>query len=348
MSSKELLNKVTEKIDLEESEAEEVANSIMSGSMPEILSAAFLSALKTKGESVNEISGFAKSMRSHALKVSLGDAIDTAGTGGDGYGTVNVSTISAILVSQIYPVIKHGNRAASSKSGSADLLETLGYNINVTPESAKSLFNRYKFVFLFAQLYHPAMKNVANVRKTLGIRTIFNILGPLTNPAGIKKQIIGVFSKTYLEKIITAGLSLGYERLLLVHGEPGIDEVSPCGNTYVYELKGNKIDSYTVNYSEFLKERIPIDKITVKDSKDSAIRILRAINNKDEYIKNFIKINSAFSLYVTGITKDLYDSYELSSQLFETIYSKIYEIIEGNGDISKLRSLMVEAGVNKD
>jgi anthranilate phosphoribosyltransferase len=347
MSSKDLLNKVTERLDLEESEAEEIASGIMSASIPEIVSAAFLSALKTKGESVSEISGFAKSMRSHALKVYLGDAIDTAGTGGDGYGTVNVSTISAILISQVYPVAKHGNRAASSKSGSADLLETLGYNINVTPERAKTLFDKHKFVFLFAQVYHPAMKNVANVRKTLGIRTIFNILGPLTNPAGVKKQMTGVFSKSYLEKIANAGLNLGYERLLLVHGEPGIDEVSPCGNTYVYELKGNKIDSYTVNYLEFIKEKISIDKLTVKDSKDSAIRILRAINNKDENIKNFVKMNSAFAIYTAGLTKDLYDGYELASQLFDTVYDKIYEIIEDNGDISKLKNLMVEAGVNK-
>ncbi|MBW9140329.1 MAG: anthranilate phosphoribosyltransferase [Candidatus Aramenus sp.] len=347
MSFRDILVKVTERKDLTEDEARELADLMFEGNINEIVTSAFLASLKTKGETVDEIVGFASSMRAHALKVGPLNALDTAGTGGDGLGTVNVSTISAIVVSQVYPVAKHGNRAASSKSGSADVLEAFGYNIAVPPELAEDLLKKHNFVFLFAQLYHPAMKNVANVRRTLGIRTIFNVLGPLTNPAGVKRQMTGVFSPSFMERIALAGVKLGYDRMLLVHGEPGLDEVSPCGKTYVYEVEGNKVESYAVDFSEFLKEKIPIERLTVKDSKDSAIRSLRALYGKDKEVREFIRINTAFALYASGVAKDLRDGFELSAQLMDTASRKLYEIVEGHGDVSKLKTLMAEAGISE-
>ncbi|ARM76529.1 anthranilate phosphoribosyltransferase [Acidianus manzaensis] len=346
MNFRDILNKIVERKDLTEEEAEEVSNNIMKGSLNEILTTAILVSLRTKGESSEEIAGFAKSMRNNAIRISLGSALDTAGTGGDGLGTINVSTISAILVSQKYPVAKHGNRAASSKSGSADFLETLGYNISVPPEKAVELFSKTNFVFLFAQLYHPAMKNVANVRKTLGIRTIFNLLGPLTNPALVKRQVMGIFSEDYMLKVAEAAVKLDYEKLVMVNGYPGIDEVSPLGKTTIYEISHDKVEKYTEDFTEIIKNEVKIDDLLVKNSEESAIKILRGIKGKDKAISEFIKVNSAVALYAAGLVKDYKDGYEYSSQLISSSLDKLREIISNNGDLNKFNQLMAKANVN--
>ncbi len=346
MSFKEILEKITDKQDLSVEEAEFIANSIMKGEVPELVSSAILSSLKTKGESSEEIIGFAKSMRANAIKVNLGDVVDTAGTGGDGLGTINVSTATAILLSQVCKVAKHGNRAASSKSGSADFLETIGYNINVTPDKAKELISKDNFVFLFAQLYHPAMKNVANVRKTLGIRTIFNFLGPLTNPAMARKQVTGIFSKKFMDKIANAAISLSYDKLLIIHGEPGMDEVSPLGVTTIYEIKGNSIDKYEFNFTEIIKYKPKISELLANDSKESVMKVLRAFAGKDKAVEEFIKVNSAVALYSCGAVKDFKDGYEYSSQLTSTSINKLVDIVSHNGNVNILKNFMAMADVN--
>lgn len=345
MNITELLKKITRRENLTEEEAKYIANLIMKAEIPEIVTAGFLVGLATKGESVEEIVGFAKAMRENGLHINYPDSLDTAGTGGDGFNTLNVSTAVSLLLSQIFPVAKHGNRAVSGKSGSADVLETLGYNISVKPEIAEKLIRESNFVFLFAQLYHPAMKNVANVRKTLGIRTIFNVLGPLTNPAYARYQMIGVFSKDFLPKLAEVVRRLDYERVVLYTGYPSIDEISTQGRTYVYEITKDKVTSYCVNIEDFgLKEEIPISNLVVESSLDSAVRMLKAFNGKDIEARKFIGINASMGLYLIGKVKDLKDGYELALQLMDSAIPHIKSIIEKNGDMSKFTKLVESIG----
>lgn len=343
MDYKALLSRLVDGLSLTSMEAMELADLIMQGMLPEAAVGGLLVALRMKGETPEEIAGFASSMRRHSLKVRLENALDTAGTGGDGLGTINVSTVSAILVSQVHPVAKHGNRAASSRSGSADFLEALGYNIEVPPQRAEMLFKEHGFVFLFAQLYHPSMKNVASVRKALGIRTIFNVLGPLTNPAGVKKQVLGVFSRNFMSKIASSSTLLDYERLVLLHGEPGLDEMSPSGRTFVVEVRGSKLEEYVVDSRDILKRPIGVEKLAVTNAEESAIRVLRASMGKDKDAEEFIKLNTSMVLYVAGKVKDLKDGYELSDQLLDGFPKKVREIVADNGDLSRYESLEAKA-----
>ncbi|BFH74288.1 anthranilate phosphoribosyltransferase [Sulfurisphaera javensis] len=324
-----------------EEEARNIANKIMKAEIPEIVTAGFLVGLATKGESIEEIVGFAKAMRENALHINFPSALDTAGTGGDGFNTLNVSTAVALLLSQIHPVAKHGNRAVSGKSGSADVLEAMGYNINVKPELAEKLIKETNFVFLFAQLYHPAMKNVANVRRTLGIRTIFNILGPLTNPASARYQMIGVFSRDFLHKLSEVVVKLDYDKVVLYNGFPSLDEISTQGVTYVYEVERDKVVSYEVTVEDFgLKEEVPVSKLVVEDSTHSALRMLKAFKGKDEDARKFIGINASMGLYVIRKVKDLKDGYEYALQLMDSSISHIKSIVEKNGDITKFMRLV--------
>ncbi|MEM3225549.1 MAG: anthranilate phosphoribosyltransferase [Saccharolobus sp.] len=340
MNINELLKKLSDKNDLTIEEAESLAKSIIKGEISEVLTSAILVALRMKGESIDEIVGFAKAMRELAVKIDVPNAIDTAGTGGDGLSTVNVSTIIAILLSLVNPVAKHGNRAVSGKSGSADVLESLGYNIVIPPERAKEIISRHNFVFLFAPLYHPAMKNVANVRKSLGIRTIFNLLGPLTNPAGTRYQIIGVFSKHYLDVLAQAVVKLGFDKVILVHGEPGIDEVSPSSKTFLYIISKNDIEKITIDVTDFNISPIPIERLIVNSPEDSAIKIIRALLGKDEYVEKFIRINTAIGLYLLNKVTEFRDGYEYAGYLINKSIEKLTEIISANGDLGKFKSIM--------
>ncbi|MFP3223281.1 MAG: anthranilate phosphoribosyltransferase, partial [Nitrososphaeria archaeon] len=245
MNLSEMLEMLLKGKDLSITESSEIASAIIKGELTEAQTSAILVALRAKGESPDEIAGYAISMRNSSIRVGPWyDAVDTAGTGGDGIGTFNASTASAIIISRVIRVAKHGNRGVSSRSGSADFLEALGYNIIVRPEEAENLLRNSGFVFLFAQLYHPSMKNVAPVRKALGIRTIFNMLGPLTNPAGVKRQVVGVFSTKFMVPIAEAFVKLGAENIYLVHGHPGIDEVSVSGQTSVIKVKRKGYESF--------------------------------------------------------------------------------------------------------
>lgn len=339
MDPKEVLKRLTEGVSLSQEEAKKLADLIMEGSIPEPLVAGILVALKMKGETPDEIIGFANSMRQHALKLDLRNTLDTAGTGGDGIGTINVSTATALAVSSVFPVAKHGNRAASSRSGSADFLESLGYNIQVPPEKAKDLLSRDNFVFLFAQLYHPSMKNVAPVRKVLGVRTIFNLLGPLTNPAGSERQVMGVYSLPFMRKLAEAALKLGYVKLVLVHGEPGLDEVSPQGKTYITEVTGSKVEEYTYDFSEIIGQPVPVSRLTTTDPLDSVRRVLMASMGRDEAVEKFIRINVSVALYTAGLVSDFKDGFELSEELVRKLPDRIETLVRDNGDSSKIKAI---------
>ena len=344
MNYPEILEKVLQKKDLSFEEAKEVARAIMSGSLTEAQMAGILVALRAKGETPEELAGFATAMREAALKVGpWREALDTAGTGGDKLGTFNASTAAAILASKVTKVAKHGNRSVSSKSGSADFLEALGYNIAVQPSEAESLISSSNFVFLFAQLYHPAMKNVAPVRKSLGVRTIFNLLGPLTNPAGVGRQVIGVFSHAFMDKMAEALSLLKTDFVVLVHGDPGIDEVSVSGPTTLLLVKGDSMESMKVSPEDLKVKRAEITELVVNNSEDSAIRFLRALIGKDGSVRAFIKANLAVALFAARAVRDVYDGAELADQLISEGLDTVRTVISSHGNIEKLTKLMREA-----
>jgi anthranilate phosphoribosyltransferase len=239
--------------DLSRAEAREFMNLVMNGQVPTARLAGILTALRIKGETVPEITGFAEAMRENAVTVAAGrdDLIDTCGTGGDGTGTINISTATALLAAAMgIPVAKHGNRAVSSRSGSADVLEALGVRIDLSPKEAADAINDVGIGFLFAPNLHPAMKHAMPARRELGVRTVFNVLGPLTNPAGARRQLMGVYDPALCEPICRVLAELGSHRAFVVHGAGGLDEVSPVGETRVASLSEGKVTVFTFTPEE--------------------------------------------------------------------------------------------------
>lgn len=239
--------------DLSRDEARSFMNLVMTGEVPTAQLAGILTALRIKGETVQEITGFAEAMRDNAVKVAptRGDLIDTCGTGGDGSGTFNISTATALLAAAMgIPVAKHGNRAVSSRSGSADVLEALGVRIDLTPEEAAAAIDEIGIGFLFAPNLHPAMKYAMPARRELGIRTVFNVLGPLTNPAGAGRQLLGVYDPDLCEPMCRVLAELGSDRAFVVHGAGGLDEVSPAGATRVAALAMGQVTTFEFSPQE--------------------------------------------------------------------------------------------------
>ncbi|MDP8003750.1 MAG: anthranilate phosphoribosyltransferase, partial [Caldisphaera sp.] len=268
MNLSDYLKILSDKKNLSEEEAENLADMLLENNFDETIAGSILTALKVKGESADEIIGFIKSLRKHASNLGIENAIDIVGTGGDGLSTINVSTTVSILLSNLIPVAKHGNRAASSKSGSADFLESLGYNIYIEPNNAANLLKKNNFVFLFAQLYHKSMKNVAIIRKKLGIRSIFNFIGPFANPANVKVQLVGVYPISYLDVLADAASRLNYEKIILINGEPGLDEVSPVGESFIVEVKKDKIDKYKISINDFKVNKVNISNLIVNSPEE--------------------------------------------------------------------------------
>lgn len=250
---KEAIEKLVNKQDLTFDEAKEVMNEIMSGETPDTLISAYLVALRMKGETIEEISGSAKGMRDNGTKLLHDmDVLEIVGTGGDKANTFNISTTSAFVAAAAgCKVAKHGNRGVSSKSGAADVLEALGANITVEPEKSKELLDKVGFCFLFAQKYHPAMRFVGPVRGELGLRTIFNVLGPLTNPAGASMEIIGVYEEELVEPIAKVLLNLGVKKGMVVFGQDTMDEITPSAKTTVCEIRDGETKSYEINPEDY-------------------------------------------------------------------------------------------------
>jgi len=334
MNFSEVLENLLKGKSLSVPESAEIALSLIKGELSDVQASALLVALRAKREAADEIAGFALSLRNACISVGpWPDAVDTAGTGGDRLGTFNVSTASAVIVSGSTKVAKHGNRGASSKSGSADLLEALGYNIYVQPEEVGKLLEKPGFAFLFAQQYHPAMKSITPVRRSLGIRTIFNVLGPLINPAFVRKQVIGVFSSEFMHPIAEALLSLGTENTYLVHGYPGMDEVSVSGNTKVIRVGRKRYDEFEITLDELrVREPVSLEKLTVSSSEESALKLIRALKGKDQDIRNFIRANVAVALMAAGRVSDVSDGVELAEVLVEDGYERLGQVISSHGD----------------
>src|SRR3989338_8934897 len=252
ITATEILNKLVEKKDLTVSEAREFLNGVVSGDITGVQAGAILTALRMKGESTEEIVGIVEEMRLKMLKVEAKGAVDIVGTGGDGSGTFNISTAAAFVAAGAGALVaKHGNRAASSKAGSADVLAALGVNVTLTKQQAEEVFKKAGIVFLMAPLFHPAMKNVIAVRKELKVRTIFNILGPFANPAGTSRQLVGVPNVAIAKKMAEAAKELGYEHLLIVTSDDGMDEISLSAKTQAFDVKGNTVKAFAIDPKTF-------------------------------------------------------------------------------------------------
>ena len=300
---KTLLNECMDGKVLSETEAEQAMDEIMKGNATESQIASFLTIMRFRGETVDEMTGFTRSMREHAIQLPHEESfvIDTCGTGGDNRSTYNISTASAIALSSFgVKVAKHGNRSVSSRSGSADALDALGVAIQTSPEEAIQSLRQQNMTFLFAPMYHVAMKHAVTPRKEIGFRTIFNLLGPLTNPANASAQVIGVFDKEYAKKMAETLKRLGSKRVLLVTGEDGMDEVTITGKTFITELNGGVIREYTITPEDVGLERANLSDVQVKTPEESAA-LIRAIftGEVNGAAKDILLLNVAAGLYVS-------------------------------------------------
>ncbi|MFD1636102.1 anthranilate phosphoribosyltransferase [Evansella tamaricis] len=308
-----LLNRET----LSRTEAKELITRMLDGVISDEQIAAILTILRFRGETVEEIIGFAGGMKEHSMQVKPPfPVLDTCGTGGDGVGTFNISTAVAILLSSMgVPVAKHGNRSVSSKTGSADVLEYLGVPIQSTAEEAIHQLEENHLCFLYAPLYHSAMKQVATARKRLGVKTIFNLLGPLTNPAGASRRLIGVYDKDQARKMAQASLELGIERAMFVTGEDGLDEITITGPTFVSEVDQGQINEYVISPEDVGMTRGTIAPLLVKSPQDSGEFIQRLFTGKgpDEGT-NILLLNAGAALYVFGKAKTIKDGVDQARQ----------------------------------
>jgi anthranilate phosphoribosyltransferase len=294
---------------------------LFSGEMSEIEAKALLVSLYEEGESAEEIAAAAKVMRAHAVKLPVSSdlqerLIDNCGTGGDKSNSFNVSTtVSLLLAASGCYVAKHGNRSITSKSGSADMLEVLGINLNLAPTEQVKMLEEVGFTFMFAQNHHPAMKYIMPIRKSLPHRTIFNILGPLTNPAGVKKQLLGVFSDTYIHRISDALKLLGTENSLVVSSKDGMDEISICDVTYATALKASQHEDIIINPKEYGLEIAPKEAIVGGDAKENA-RITHGIlaGEITDARLDIVLINSAAALMVDGKARDIQEGLEIAQE----------------------------------
>ncbi|MGL4774210.1 MAG: anthranilate phosphoribosyltransferase [Clostridium sp.] len=305
---------------LSEYEAYEITNSIVSGEVSSCQIGAYLTLLSKKGEEVNEIIGTVKALREKMMKIELNDyLIDTCGTGGDGGKTFNVSSAVAIVASSGgVKVAKHGNRAISSKSGSADVYRELGIKVDFSKEEAEKEMNNKGMAFLFAPFYHPALKTVAQERADLGIRTIFNLVGPLVNPANLSGQIMGVFHKDLVNKIGEVQKGLGLKKGLIVHGEDGLDEISICSKTFIYEIKDGEGRSYEIKPEDFGIRRASLKEIEGGESSENAKIILDILNGKQGPCRDVVVLNSGAALYVGNKVDSIKEGVELAGKLIDS------------------------------
>ncbi len=284
---------------LTEGESALVMGEIMQGEATPAQFGAFVTALRLKGETVEELTGLARTMRAKAVPITTSyPAVDTCGTGGDGLSTFNISTAAALVAAAAGArVAKHGNRAASSQCGSADVLEALGVKIDMSPEQVKRCLDEVGFCFMFAPLFHPAMKYAAAPRREIGIRTVFNILGPLTNPAGVGSQLLGVADGSLAPKMALVLKGLGSHHALVVHGEDGIDEITVCGETSICELKDGDIKKYTISPENYGLKRAAPDSLKGGDAKENAVYLRAVLSGTPGPKLDAVLLNAAAVLY---------------------------------------------------
>ena len=317
---KEAILKVAKKQDLTYEEAEQVMNEIMEGKASAVQMSSYLTALSLKGETVDEITASAAAMRSHCVRLLHDmDVLEIVGTGGDGANSFNISTTSAMVISAAgIPVAKHGNRAASSKCGAADVLESLGVNITLPPEASTELLKEIGICFLFAQNYHIAMKYVAPVRRELGIRTIFNILGPLANPAGANMELMGVYDETLVEPLAKVLANLGVKRALVVYGTDGLDEISMSAPTKVCEVKDGTFTSYELTPEQFGLSRCRKEDLAGGTPEENA-RITKAVLSGEKGAKrDAVLLNAGAAIYLAGKAAAIEDGVKLAAELIDS------------------------------
>ncbi|MCX8026950.1 MAG: anthranilate phosphoribosyltransferase [Thermodesulfovibrionales bacterium] len=328
---KDAISKLVEKTDLTEYEMMSCISEIMEGRATDAQIGAFLTALRMKTETIDEITGAAKAMRAKSIKISSPEgAIDTCGTGGDGLGTFNISTASAFVAAAVgIPVAKHGNRSVSSKSGSADVLEALGVKIDIPPEKVEKCLFETNFAFLFAPLFHPAMRFVAQARRDMGIRTIFNILGPITNPADTKSQIIGIFSPHLTDVIANVLLRLGSKSALVVHGLDGIDEITLSGNTHVSELKDAEVKTYHISPEELGFKKSPLESIIGGSKEVNADIILSVFEGIKGPQRDVVVLNASAAIYISGKAKSIAEGIEIAQKTIDSkkALNKLREVV---------------------
>lgn len=318
---KEAIVKLSKKEDLSYQEAEAVMNEIMGGEATPVQMSSYLTALSLKGETIEEITASAAGMRAHCIKL-LHDlnVLEIVGTGGDGSNSFNISTTASLVIAAGgVPVAKHGNRAASSKSGAADVLEALGVNINLSPEQSAQLLKKINICFLFAQNYHIAMKYVAPVRKELGIRTVFNILGPLSNPAGANMELMGVFDEALVEPLAQVMMKLGVTRGMVVYGQDSLDEISMSAPTSVCEIRDGWFQSYVLTPEQFGYARCSKKELQGGTPGENA-EITRAILNGRERgaKRQAVCLNAGASLYITGKTGTIEEGVTMAERLIDS------------------------------
>ena len=307
--------------DLSRAEAREAMNSIMNGEASPALIGGFLVALRLKGETADEIAGCAEAMREHVLSVTpqREDLVDTAGTGGDGGRTFNISTAAALVAAAAGAgVAKHGNRAVSSASGSADVLEALGFRLDLPPERIAESIDELGFGFLFAPTHHPAMKHAAPVRKELAARTVFNVLGPLTNPAGARAQVVGVYSPDLVRTIAEVLASLGARRAFVVHGAAGIDELSPAGPNLVCEVVDGGVREREIDPLELGVPRCAPEELRGGSPDENAEAIRDVFAGADGGRRDAILLNAAGAIAAGGHAEDLHEGLELARQAVDS------------------------------
>ena len=330
---KEAIIKLSKKQDLTYAEAETVMDEIMSGQATPVQMSAYLTALSLKGETIDEITASAAGMRAHCIKLLHNlDVLEIVGTGGDGSNSFNISTTSSLVIAAGgVPVAKHGNRAASSKSGAADVLEALGVKITLTPERSAEILKKINICFLFAQNYHIAMKYVAPIRKELGIRTVFNILGPLSNPAGANMELMGVYDQSLVEPLAQVMANLGVDRGMVVYGQDSLDEISMCAPTSVCEIRDGKFTSYEITPEQFGYERCEKGALTGGTPAENA-EITKAILKGEEKgpKRQAVCLNAGAALYIAGKAASIEEGVKLAESLIDSgaVLKKLEEFVE--------------------
>ena len=312
---------LTERQDLTAEQMQSVMRAIMTGAATPAQIGGFLIALRMKGETVDEVVGAAQVMRELATAVPVAGAhiVDTCGTGGDGAGIFNVSTAAAFVVAAAGgQVAKHGNRSVSSTSGSADVLEAAGVNLNTTPEQVASCIAQVGVGFMFAPAHHSAMKHAIGPRREMAVRTIFNVLGPLTNPASAPNQVLGVFSRDWLRPLAEVLQRLGSRHVMVVHAEDGLDEISIACPTYVAELKGGQISEYVLTPEALGLQRASLDSLIVDNAQQSLLLIRSVLAGDASPAADIIKLNAGAAIYVSGLAESLQAGVERAAQILSS------------------------------
>lgn len=338
------LQQIVEGKDLSVSEAEALLVEVFEGATDAQIGA-LLIALKMKGESVTEIAGLARAMRSSSVRINpevSGPLVDTCGTGGDETNTINVSTAAAIVAASCGAfVAKHGNYAVSSACGSANVLSELGVEVAPEPKKVREQIETLGIGFMLAPIFHPSMKRVAPIRRELGMRTVFNILGPLTNPAGAKCQLMGVYDPELCEKLASALKILGADRAMVVHGS-GLDEITNTGPTRISELKEGDVRTYTMTPEQFGYPQVTLDEIRGGSPEENAKKLVDIFSGAQNPGRDIVAMNSGATLYVSGIAESLFDGASMAEESIDTgkALETLKRMVAANGDQMKLERFL--------